>query len=122
MARIVIAAAIVAVAFAGCGGGGATRQAEDLQSAAAEGALLARETAQGDSLTPFTRVHARDLRDVSSPLQEDAATARLRRLARVVTTALETLETHPGDRGRAAGVAVRLRAASAVAERLAAQP
>jgi hypothetical protein len=61
---------VLAVSFglAGCGGGSQTldaealkKQAEALESLAAEGALLAANVSEGDTTRPFVRVHAEAL-------------------------------------------------------------
>jgi hypothetical protein len=53
MARVVVALVVVA---AGCGGSSSpAKQAEELQSLAAEGALLAHDAAEGDTTGPLTR-------------------------------------------------------------------
>jgi hypothetical protein len=109
---------VAAATLAACGGGGAAKQAEQLGSASAEGALLAQEAAEGDALGTFTRVHARDLRELAAPLEESGETAALRRLAVRIGTALQRLEDDPGDRAEAARVASALRGAAARAKRL----
>jgi hypothetical protein len=65
-----VAVLVLAVSFglAGCGGGSQTldaealkKQAEALESLAAEGALLAANVSEGDTTRPFVRVHAEAL-------------------------------------------------------------
>ena len=58
----------VSVGLAGCGGGSQTldaealkKQAEAIESLAAEGALLAADVSEGDTTSPFARVHAEAL-------------------------------------------------------------
>jgi hypothetical protein len=58
----------VSVGLAGCGGGPQTfdaealkKQAEAIESLAAEGALLAADVSEGDTTSPFARVHAEAL-------------------------------------------------------------
>ena len=117
MGRLFVVAIAVA-ALGACGGGGPAKQAEQLVSASAEGALLAQEAAEGDTLRAFTQLHARDLRELAAPLELSGATAELRRLARRIATALERLERNPGDRREASRVGAALRAAAALAQRL----
>jgi hypothetical protein len=116
--RRLVVVAIASAALGACGGGGAAKQAEQLGSASAEGALLAQHAADGEALGPFTKVHARDLHELAAPLEESGSTAEVRRLARAVSAALERLREDPGDREQASRVAALLRAAAARAERL----
>ena len=58
----------VSLGLAGCGGGSQTldaealkKQAEAIESLAAEGALLAADVSEGDTTRPFVRVHAEAL-------------------------------------------------------------
>jgi hypothetical protein len=109
------------IALAACGGSGSpTKQAEELHSLAAEGALLAHDAAEGETMGPFTTVHARALRDAAEKVQRGAATGRLERLARTVGAELGRLERAPSDEAGAAVVERRLESAAAAAERLAA--
>jgi hypothetical protein len=97
-----------------CGGGGELsaeqlqKQAESIQSFAAEGALLARDVADGKSTANFTRVHAGELADradelaqklesakATPPLAEELAEALF--IARHVAGVLRHLERAPGD-------------------------
>ena len=80
------------------------KQAEDVSSIAAEGAVLAHEVAEGDTTTPFTKVHSRALAQQLDPLRDAITERRLARIAADVSSLLDTLEGDPGDRVEAARV------------------
>jgi hypothetical protein len=122
--------------LAGCGGEGTLdaktlqKEAEAIQSFAAEGALLARDVADGKSTVPFTRIHARELAESADKLAqrlenvkatpavaEDLAEALF--LARHVAAVLEQLERAPGDAKAARTVQHTLEAFARDAEELA---
>jgi hypothetical protein len=124
---IALLAAVVA-ALAGCGGPirpeELARSVETLESAAAEGSLLADDVARNRSKATFVRVHARDLGDVvqheAEKLQDaeadqaDVAAAKTDAvdLADRIGTALGKIQTAPGSEsdGRTAADALsRLR-------------
>ena len=123
------------LAVVACGGGtldsaSFRKDAEAIQSFAAEGALLARDVAEGRSLSPYVRVHvgelAADAESLAGRLERATAAPnvrprlpRARSLARRVAAALARLESFPGDRERASRVARRLDEAADSAERLA---
>jgi len=72
--------ALVTILVAGCNGGtvdlhALSNDSASIESLACEGALLANEVADGDSLGPFTRVHAGELGTRASNL-EDALSER----------------------------------------------
>jgi len=101
------------------------QDADSLASIAADGELLAGETAKGESTGPFTTVHARELRQEADQLAEVVAstepdpglarsTAQLATTARAAARALRRLEEHPGEEDVAARVGDRL---GAIAER-----
>ena len=72
----------VVLLVSGCGSAGAAKQAEEVDSVAAEGALLAHDAAEGSTTTTFTRVHAKALRSSLrelAPAIEDARLSRDRR-------------------------------------------
>src|SRR3954454_3882521 len=93
--------AIATVLVAGCGAQSETKQADDLGSVAAEGAVGAQD-AGGRSSTPnFTRGHGRALRDLAQKVQAAPAAPPLERLAARITTDLDTLADNPGDERRA---------------------
>jgi len=122
-------------AFAGCGGGtldaeSFKKQAEAIQSFAAEGALLARDVADGKSTVPFARVHAGELAKSAAKLEQTLASANATaglqdklaqavELAKAVAESLEELERAPGDVRAARQVQRKLETAAKSAEELA---
>jgi len=103
-----------ALALAGCNGGtvdahALQRDAETVGSLATEGELLADDVSKGASTKVFARVHAKELSQAASNL-EDALSERptsegietdvrkLARLAGKVSAELEQLHLHPTDR------------------------
>lgn len=130
---VVLALALLA---AGCGGGGTLtaesfeKEAESLQSFAAEGALLAADVTRGKSTAPFARVHAGELAAQAEKLgrklaEAEAApgvreqVARASRLAERVAAALQQLESEPGDSAGARAVQRELEEAAGAAEQMA---
>lgn len=124
--------AILLLLVAACGGGGEVtaealkKEAASIQSFAAEGALLARDVADGKSTVPFTRVHAGELAEKAAKLEKklDAASrleawAQAARLAGQVASTLEELERAPGDAEAARGAQHKLEAIAKRAEELA---
>jgi hypothetical protein len=100
MRRALLFAALL-VLLAGCGHStDPQKQAEDLRSVAAEGALLAHATAKGDSAGPFTRVHSEVLTEDVHKLEPKLEPLALTRLARDIAFALETLPDHPAAAAR----------------------
>ena len=101
-------AAVVGVGLlaAGCGSGGTlsakalTQESSNLQSLAAEGALLARNSATGRTTGVFTRVHSEYLQKAASKSAKSLQSAKttpalqskLRRTARVATRVSSELE------------------------------
>ena len=91
---------------AGCGSGGTlsakalTQESSNLQSLAAEGALLARNSATGRTTGVFTRVHSEYLQKAASKSAKSLQSAKttpalqskLRRTARVATRVSSELE------------------------------
>jgi small-conductance mechanosensitive channel len=132
--RTVLVAALGLV-LAACGTTELTQEAlnkevESIGSAAAEGGLLAHDTADGRSTHAFTAVHstflAKQVRkvetklssaDVPPDLEQDRAKAD--RLAARVESQLERLHDEPADRNVARSVASRLDDAAKQAEELA---
>jgi len=103
----------------GCGGSASVqKQAEDLHSVAAEGALLAHDAAEGETTGPFTTIHARELRKAAAKLEQSARSPRVEQLAATVVAALERLERTPGDEAGAAAIEQRLTDAADAAERI----
>jgi hypothetical protein len=132
--RVLLALSLLLVPS--CGGGGELsaeqfkKQAESIQSFAAEGALLARDVADGKSTAPFTRVHAGELAANAAKLEQtmtsakpapgvEAKLARAAELAKRVAVTLEELERSPGDAAAARRVQRELEAAAKQAETLA---
>jgi hypothetical protein len=92
-----------------------SKQAEEVQSVAAEGALLAHEASEG-SLDTFTREHASALRKLLDQLRPAIEDARLAETADAVDAALTSLVDHPGDRANASRLERRLDDAANAAE------
>jgi hypothetical protein len=131
------AAALFALALlAGCGGAGTLdqkafqKEAESIQSFAAEGALLAHDVADGRSTAPFTRVHASELHEQAAKLEETLSAANAEpalederaeavELAGDVAASLDQLERSPGDAELARGAQRKLETAAKQAEDLA---
>jgi hypothetical protein len=128
--------AIAVSLAAGCGGGGTLshdslrKEAESIQSVAAEGALLAHDSADGRTTTPFVSVHSEVLAEsagkvaqklesaaVEPGLEQDRA--RAERLATRIEEELDRLDEHPDDRAEARRVADELDQAAKAAEELA---
>jgi small-conductance mechanosensitive channel len=128
--------AIAVSLAAGCGGGGTLshdslrKEAESIQSVAAEGALLAHDSADGRTTTPFVSVHSEVLAEsagkvaqklesaaVEPGLEQDRA--RAERLATRIEEELDQLDEHPDDQAEARRVADELDQAAKAAEELA---
>jgi hypothetical protein len=109
----------LALSLTACGvPSSAGKQAEHLASIASEGAILARDAAEGDTTSTFARGHAQALRKKAEALAEAASGPRLHRVAAAVVTQLERLESCPDDREAAARVVRNLRAAATRAEEI----
>jgi hypothetical protein len=106
---------VCVVLAAGCGGSGALTQkelqkeAETVQSAAAEGALLASDVARDRTTEPFARIHSGVLVEQVKPATQaltqghvpgelEARRKQAARKAKAVVDALEELHASPGDR------------------------
>ena len=85
-----------------------SKQADDIASVAAEGALLAHDAAEGDTTATFTRVHSGDLRSKLAQLEPNVEVQALSRLLATTDRELGALEADPGDRARARVVERRL--------------
>ena len=128
--------AISVILAAGCGGGGTLsrdsfqKEAESIQSAAADGALLAHDAADGRTTTPFASVHSDDLAksvatvskklesaEVEPGLEQDLG--RAVRLASRIEEELAHLHDDPEDRAEARRVADALEEIAKAAEELA---
>jgi hypothetical protein len=101
-----IALATIAAALAtGCGvPSEPAKQAEEIASVAAEGALLAHDAAEGGTTGVFTRVHAQALLEQLETLRPKVREPRLRELQAGVSRRLEKLAATPSDRGSAADI------------------
>ena len=112
--KLVAVGLLVVALLAGCNGGtvdshALQRDAEAVGSLATEGELLANDISKGASTKFFARVHAKELSEAASHL-EDALSERptspgiepdvrkLARLAGKVSDELEQLHLHPTDR------------------------
>jgi hypothetical protein len=131
----VLALPITVFLLAGCGGETLTREsfrkdAESIESFAAEGAVLARDAEEGRTTGPFAAVHsdalaksvgkvARKLEaaDVGPELEQDRT--RGARLAKVVENELALLHDNPRDSEIAGRVAAELEEDAKAAEELA---
>jgi hypothetical protein len=110
----------VAVLAAGCAAPSEpTKQAAEVASVAAEGALLAHDAAEGDTFRSFTRVHAKALEERLAQLEPKTDDGQVAALLARVAGALERLADDPGDRERAAMLEHELEAAANDAEQLA---
>jgi uncharacterized protein YceK len=107
MRRLTVFAAATLL-LAGCGSQSAKKQAGDLGSVAAEGALVAHDASEGSTTNNFTRVHGRALRDLAKKVQDKPASPPVGRLATSIVGDLDQLADHPGDEGRAAQIERRL--------------
>jgi hypothetical protein len=97
--RALLLAALVLVA--GCGQSTQPKkQAEDLGSVAAEGALLAHDAADGSSTGPFTRVHSDVLHKDVEKLEPKLKERPLVRLAAEISSALDQLPDDPDAAGK----------------------
>jgi hypothetical protein len=115
--RLVAVGSILLLVAVGCGGGGKldaaalSKHAASLQSAAAEGALLAGDAYEGRTTAIFTREHSADLHGVAQQVASSLTSARtspdlqpelheLTRLARRVSADLARLPhaSHDGQR------------------------
>jgi hypothetical protein len=115
--RATVVAALLLLA--GCGAPQErSKQAEEVHSVAAEGALLAHEASEG-SLDTFTREHAKALREVLAELRPAIEDDRLGATADAVDATLARLAEDPGDKAEAARLERRLDGAASAAEDLA---
>jgi hypothetical protein len=96
-----------------------SKQADDIASVAAEGALVAHDAAEGDTTATFTREHAADLRSALAKLEPKVEVRELSRLLATTDRALGALEDDPGNRMRAKVVERSLDRASRRAARYA---
>ena len=112
--------AFLVFALAGCNGGtvdrhALKRDAENVVSLASEGGLLADDVSRGRSTKYFVRVHAKELSQRASNLEDALAerptspgitsdVRKLSKLAGKVSRELEVLHLHPSNRGVAASL------------------
>ncbi len=114
-----VAIAFVVLLLVGCGvPHELSKQADDVHSVAAEGAVLAHEASEG-SLDNFTKEHAKALRKLLGQLRPAIVNDRLAHTADSVDAALADLAKHPGDRPHAVRLERRLDAAAKAADQLA---
>jgi hypothetical protein len=93
------------ILLAGCGvPSEPSKQADEIESIAAEGALLAHDASEGGTTGPFVRVHADALRELLRALQPKVEVDVLRRLLLDTDRSLTTLAGAPGDRALASRV------------------
>ena len=128
--------ALLILPAAACGGGGTLstkafqKQAESLQSFAAEGALVAEGTADGRATETFVSVHTEYLGKAATKVETELGSAQARggleekrksalRLAGRITDELGQLDRAPDDRKLAARLAAELRDEADAAETLA---
>jgi hypothetical protein len=127
--------AAASLAMAGCSAKDVTafrlqHDAEQVQSLAADGALLAQGVEEGDLTGPFVRVHAGELAAEATRLREVLAsaepgparadaTAAVVRLSGRVATRLDELGRRSGDRAAAAAIRADLEGVARRAERIA---
>ena len=112
--------AFVVVALAGCGTPQElSKQADEVHSVAAEGALLAHEAAAGDTLDTFAREHAQALRKLLGKVRPAIEEPRLAAVSDDVDRTLAEFARTPGDRSRAAAAERKLERAAKAADELA---
>jgi hypothetical protein len=112
-------AAVSVFAVVGCGSPGTVeKQAEDVASIAAEGALLAHDASEGDTAETFTRVHARELAKQADTLRPAIRDTRLEDVVRSVGRELRALADEPGNETAAALLERRLDDAAKRAEEI----
>ena len=111
--RVPLVLALVFVV--GCGST-ASKQAEDLHSLAAEGALLAHDAREGDEWKPYRQAHSKELAKKTSSLEAAAKSRALSELATSIAGDLDRLSQ--ADRRQAAVLERRLDDAATRAEQL----
>jgi hypothetical protein len=116
-----LALALVAVVLlAGCGvPQEVSKQAEEVHSVAAEGALVAHDAGEGSTTAPFTRVHSEALRKLLGELEPAIENPRLSRIAQTVDRSLAQLADDPEDRAGARRLERALDEAAKAADELA---
>jgi hypothetical protein len=100
---------VLAVSLGGClVPSDPAKQAEEISSISAEGALLAQDAAEGETTETFTRVHAEALRGKLALLEPSVQVDELRRLLAAAERALVQLGDSPEDRVSAVRIERRL--------------
>jgi hypothetical protein len=115
-----VVSALLMLVLAGCNGGtvdrhALKRDAENVASLASEGGVLANDVSKGASTRYFVRVHAKELSQAASNLEDALAerptspgikadVRKLSKLAGKVSHELEQLHLHPTDRTIAASL------------------
>jgi hypothetical protein len=134
--RATICLTIAILATAGCGGGGTLskkdlqKQAEAVQSFAAEGALVAQGAEQDRTTDTFVRVHTQYLGKAARKVEAQLGSKHARegleqkreeaaKLASIVSQNLDRLHRDPGDQALAARLRLALEKNAAAAEELA---
>ena len=136
MTRRLTALVALLLPLAACGGGtldakSFQKEAESIQSLAAEGALVAKDTASGSTTSPYVTVHAEELAKEADVLAQKleqakaepevkAKVAKAVELAEQIADDLERLADDPGNRAFARAARSRLADAAKTAEDLAA--
>jgi hypothetical protein len=75
-------ASLGVLVISGCGSGGTLtkkmlqKQAQSIASLAAEGSLVARETAKGRMTSPFVRVHSQYLQEATKKVEKELGSAK----------------------------------------------
>jgi hypothetical protein len=114
VSRSLAALSLLVLVLSGCNGGtvdkhALKRDAEKVGSLASEGGLLANDVSKGASTRYFVRVHAHEMADAASDLENSlrkrptspgitADVRKLSRLAAKVSRELEQLHVHPASR------------------------
>jgi hypothetical protein len=96
-----------------------SKQAEEVHSIAAEGALVTHDAGEGATTAPFTRTHSKALRKLLGKLEPAIENPRLSRIAEDVDRSLEQLADDPGDRAGARRLERDLDKAARAADELA---
>ena len=96
-----------------------SKQADEVHSVAAEGALLAHEASEGSSTDTFTREHAKALRKLLGELRPAIENPDLAQTAAKIDAMLAALAEAPGRRSRAEVLERTLDRAAKAADELA---
>ena len=108
------------VVLAGCGvPQELSKQAEEVESVAAEGSLLAHDAGEGDTTSVFAREHSKALRKLLAKVTPAIDDQRLGAIAADVDSALEELGSDPGDEARARELETKLEKSADAAGELA---